>query len=81
MVLIGVREDAHGKKYYLVQNFWAKKQFLEISVEYLAASVSTIYFVSTPQPSIPSCFPTYNHLFAENGDVDKPERLLQESVR
>jgi hypothetical protein len=78
MVLIGARTDSNDRRWFLLQNWWQKKQFVEVSEEYLEACGATVYFVKTPQPKIPIEFPTQTHLFAENENIDKPERARSE---
>jgi hypothetical protein len=78
MVLIGARTDNNDKRWFLLQNWWKKKQFVEVSEEYLEACGATVYFVKTTQPKIPDEFPTQTHPFAENENIDKPERARSE---
>lgn len=58
MVLVGVRTDEAGKVYYLLQNWWPGKQFVEVSREYLLASLPPtsipFQFVETPQYYVPA---------------------------
>jgi hypothetical protein len=57
MVLVGIRVDEAGKVYYLLQNWWPGKQFVEVSKEYMLASSTSygpqFHFVTTPQYSVP----------------------------
>jgi hypothetical protein len=53
MVLIGVRIDEAGNKFFLLQNWWAQRQFIEVSLSYLEQSNATLYYVKTPQTSFP----------------------------
>jgi hypothetical protein len=58
MVLVGVRIDDAGKVYYLLQNWWPGKQFVELSREYLLASLLPVelpfHFIESPQNSVPA---------------------------
>jgi hypothetical protein len=57
MVLVGVRIDEAGMIYYLFQNWWPGKQFVEVSREYFLASLLAelpFYFIRTPQWSVPA---------------------------
>jgi hypothetical protein len=58
MVLVGVRIDDAGKLYYLLQNWWPGKEFVEVSRDYLLASLPSIgspfQFIKTPQYSVPA---------------------------
>ena len=72
MVLIGAR-TVESTTYYLLQNWWKSKQFVEVDEEYLKRSGATVYFVKTPQDEIPTQFPTTQSLYAENENLDKSE--------
>ncbi len=52
MVLIGIRKTTDGKYFFLLQNWWPSKPFLEVSSEYFACCGGIIHFV-TPS-KIPS---------------------------
>jgi len=54
MVLVGHRTDELGKQYYLLQNFWTGKQFVEVDKEYLENCNANIIFVTSPQKEISS---------------------------
>jgi len=73
MILIGARTDQKGKKLFLLQNWWKSKQFIEVDEEYLKHSFPTLYYVETPQRSIPDKFPVDFAKFAENENLDKAE--------
>ena len=74
MALIGVRQDETGKLWFLLQNWWEAKQFVEMDEEYLEASGAIVSFVKTPQHSIPTEFPVNFARFAENENgLDKSE--------
>ena len=78
MVLIGMKTKP--VRTFLIQNWWPRKQFISITEEYLIATKPTIYFVTTPQTSIPACFSTYSFRYAESVLLDRPERLLEEKL-
>jgi hypothetical protein len=46
MLIIGARRDERGKYYFLLQNWWASKFFVQVSAEYLQACVPSIYGVN-----------------------------------
>jgi hypothetical protein len=74
LVLIGVRVDAEGKRWFLLQNWWKQKQFVEVKEDYFKACAPTIYFVETPQFDIPEKFPKNYARYAENENyLDKSE--------
>jgi hypothetical protein len=66
---------------FILQNWWSRKQLISVSEEYLKAKGPRIYFVTTPQTSIPDCFSTHSFRFAETLLLDRPERLLEERVQ
>ena len=76
MILIGCRTE-ETKNYFLLQNWWKKKQFVEVDEEYLKACSPTLFYVKTPQESIPNQFPTNFAKFAENENLDKQESFAQ----
>lgn len=45
MVIVGTRTSANKQRLFLLQNSWAKKQFVEVSVEYLISAGGMIYFL------------------------------------
>jgi hypothetical protein len=74
MLIIGYRHDAENNKdYFLLQNWWTSKQFIEIDLAYLKACKPLIYFVETPQYDIPDKFVVNYSNYVEN-DLDKKER-------
>lgn len=66
--------------FFLLQNWWLKKQFVEVDAQYLQGSCALVYFVTTPQPSIPSSLPALSGQWFETDMVDKPESLFCESA-
>jgi len=72
MILIGARID-NDKEFFLLQNWWKSKQFIEVDKEYLKLSSAALYYVETPQLSIPNQFPVYYAKFSENENLDKAE--------
>eukprot|EP01129_Flabellula_baltica_P004784 TRINITY_DN1699_c0_g1_i1.p1 TRINITY_DN1699_c0_g1~~TRINITY_DN1699_c0_g1_i1.p1 ORF type:complete len:201 (+),score=38.20 TRINITY_DN1699_c0_g1_i1:632-1234(+) len=83
MVVIGTRTDKNRKMSFLLQNWWKEKQFVEVDLEYLRNSQSELVYVTTPQHTIPTKFPTTFALFAENENLDKPESfpLMEGPIR
>ena len=51
MLIIGYRKE-NDKVYYLLQNFWEKKQFIEVDGVYLKKCGATLYYVETSQNKI-----------------------------
>jgi len=79
MALVGHR-NANGKRYYLLQNWWKTKQFVEIDEDYLKKSGATIYFVETPQIEIPTNFPRVDGRYFELEAIDKAEGVCHEMM-
>ena len=52
MVMVGARRDDSGQ-YFLLQNWWKEKQFVEVSEAYLQHCSATVFFVETPQTGVP----------------------------
>lgn len=78
MALVGYRIDKSKKKFYLLQNWWEEKQFVEVDEDYLKYSGAVLYFIETPQTKIPENFATsYGSYFALDG-IDKPEGPYKE---
>jgi len=75
MALVGFRID-QGTYYYLLQNWWKDKQFVEVRHDYLKASGAVLFFIETPQNFIPKVFPTHYGKFFET--LDKPEGFAGE---
>eukprot|EP01125_Pyxidicula_operculata_P022573 TRINITY_DN9356_c0_g1_i1.p1 TRINITY_DN9356_c0_g1~~TRINITY_DN9356_c0_g1_i1.p1 ORF type:complete len:101 (-),score=14.17 TRINITY_DN9356_c0_g1_i1:23-289(-) len=75
MALVGYRKVG-DKVFYLLQNWWKKKQFVEVDEEYLENSFANVYFVETPQTEIPSNLPTQTGKYFEL-KIDRPENLLE----
>jgi hypothetical protein len=73
MALVGARTDEQGKRWFLLQNWWPKMQFVEVSESYLESSGAEVYFVKTPQPHIPTSFPQYKAAYGDSADLDKEE--------
>ncbi len=51
MLLVGVKGTGESK-IFMLQNWWRKKQFVQVSTSYLAYCLPLIYFVRTPQTEI-----------------------------
>lgn len=77
MVLIGTREDEQGHTRYLLQNWWAGKQFVEVDHLYLEGSDAFGVFTKTQQVCIPAQNPTTLSFFAET-DIDSYDRMPPE---
>jgi hypothetical protein len=79
MAFVGHRSDkVKNKSYFLLQNWWQKKQFVEVDEEYLKHSGAIVTFIETPQTHIPDNFSIHYGKFYELEGVDKPEGLWKE---
>lgn len=72
MVLIGFRKDA-DRNYFLLQNWWKNKQFIEVDSEYLHSCEAIVHFVTTAQDKIPEDFNANDGHFFETQSIDKCE--------
>lgn len=80
MAIIGYRVDQFSNKYYLLQNWWHTKQFLEVDEKYLCSCSPSFVFVKTPQTFIPSNFPQGVFRYYELEGIDKPETYPTEVI-
>lgn len=64
-------------QFFLLQNWWAEKQFVEVDLSYLAGTGATLSFIITPQMGIPSNF-TSDYLSYHESSLDKQERHVIE---
>jgi len=78
MALVGHRKDKNGTQFFLLQNWWKSKQFVELDESYLENCGASVYFVKTPQTTIPGNFSKHYGRFFELELIDKPERLPYE---
>mmetsp|Transcript_22727 Transcript_22727/g.32644 ORF Transcript_22727/g.32644 Transcript_22727/m.32644 type:complete len:333 (-) Transcript_22727:181-1179(-) len=74
MLLIGGRQAADGQFYFLLQNWWQDRFFIEVSAEYLYSSEATISFVEEEIKSIPETFTCTNSPYSET-TADACERM------
>lgn len=79
MLIIGARRDLDNKLWFLVQNWWDSKQFVQISKSYLVNCKAVCFVVKTAQNSIPTEFPTHLHTYAESEHLDKSDQLIFEN--
>jgi hypothetical protein len=73
MLLIGARE-ANGSFFFLLQNWWEDKFFVEVSAEYMFSSNALISFVAENIVEIPTTFACTNCPYSETS-IDACERL------
>jgi len=74
MVLIGVRGEGNGRR-FLLQNWWVRKQFVEVDAEYLEGCEAQIHFVRTPQGGFREELPQAAGMYAETDMIDGEDRL------
>jgi hypothetical protein len=53
MVLVGMRRDEDGQYWFLCQNWWPDRPFMEISYEYMVEAVAQVAFIDKPMMEIP----------------------------
>lgn len=78
MVVVGHRKDEAGKSFFLLQNWWKLKQFVECGAEYLMAVQPQYHFVETAQTGIPKSFASSYGAFYELEAIDKAEGHVHE---
>jgi hypothetical protein len=60
MALVGHR-STNGTQYFLLQNWWKKKQFVEVDASYLKHSGASVWFIKTPQTGVPKINMPYSY--------------------
>lgn len=78
MVLVGARVDPAKGRFFLLQNWWEGKQFVEVSEEYLTASRAVLVFVATPQTAVSRELHTHSprmHYAETERVMEKAERM------
>ena len=81
MVMVGWRKDDNDNTYLLLQNWWKKKQFVEVDRKYFKSCNTQIYFVKTPQHEIPENFPKRVGVYHELTEcIDHQEGYDPETV-
>eukprot|EP00050_Salpingoeca_kvevrii_P004545 m.255373 g.255373 ORF g.255373 m.255373 type:complete len:141 (-) comp11011_c0_seq20:332-754(-) len=58
MVIVGFKRPENGKLLFLVQNWWAQKQFVVMDENYLQACGGSLAAIETPQRNVPDEMPT-----------------------
>jgi hypothetical protein len=75
MVLIGIRATSDGRHMFLLQNWWKRRYFIEVSSEYLAKTAEPlITFIESEIDAIPKEFPVMKATYAET-QIDISEKL------
>jgi hypothetical protein len=78
MVLVGYREDEELKEtYFLLQNWWKDRYFIEVSASYLEEVQADVVFVCAKLTRIPQDLPVINAEYTETA-VDCMEALALE---
>jgi hypothetical protein len=66
MVLVGYRDDEKLKEtYFLVQNWWKDRYFIEVTASYLEAAQADVVFVREKFTNIPIHLPVINATYTE----------------
>ncbi|KAJ9464891.1 hypothetical protein DIPPA_26418 [Diplonema papillatum] len=63
MAVVGHRKEGN-KHYFLLQNWWIEKQFVEVSQDYLASSGASVSFVTKAVSEIPINYPTVSGAYS-----------------
>lgn len=74
MVIVGARRDSRSR-YFLLQNWWQRKQFVQVDEAYVRACGGRAFFVVTPQRRVPAQLPTLSGHWFEATGLDKPESM------
>ena len=81
MLIIGVRGEGAARR-FLVQNWWRRHQFVEMSLDYLESLTRrsldiSAYVACTPQLAVPAGFAQAAAPYADSGHIDarEPEGL------
>ena len=82
MLLIGARKTEDGTVYFLLQNWWSSKFFVEVTAEYLASAEATVTFVTKEKIVLPRKFKMVDAYFAQTDDtpLESDETALRELV-
>ena len=80
MLLVGYRKfnDKNGKEtiHYLLQNWWKSKAYVEVDMNFLASSKSSLRFITKKQTQMGN-FPVNEHILVEC-DIDACEQFVPE---
>lgn len=80
MLIVGARKDASGNFYYLLQNWWKGKYFLEVSAEYLeSVKPAAAYFVMKKISDYPQEYHGLTNDFLSGETLDMPDHLPVEN--
>jgi hypothetical protein len=78
MVLVGCRV-VDGKKRYLLQNWWKKKPYIEVDVDYLLSSKAAVHFIKKTQSGMGD-YPTNHESLVEcEAGIDASENFYPET--
>ncbi|KAJ3232578.1 hypothetical protein HDU78_006982 [Chytriomyces hyalinus] len=79
MLLIGCRE-AGGKVWYLLQNWWKTKAYVEVDIAYLAASECLVHFVTEKQHRMGNFLSNYEEMVECEVGLDARENFVPEGM-
>ena len=79
MLLIGARKDAHGQYYFLLQNWWDSKYFIEVTAEYLYYCRANMMYVTKDINSRRADLSVYTYVspYAETTVDDGGDEVLE----
>jgi hypothetical protein len=79
MVLVGYR-IFDGKKLYLLQNWWKKKPYIEVDVDYLLSSKATVHFIKQRQFKMGDYPTSMESLIECESGIDACENFIPEDL-
>jgi hypothetical protein len=79
MVLVGYR-IFDGKKLYLLQNWWKKKPYIEVDVDYLLSSKATVHFIKQRQLKMGDYPTSMESLIECESGIDACENFIPEDL-
>ena len=78
MVLIGARKSSEGKYFFLLQNWWEGKFFIEVSGEYISHCNAEIIFVNIPITRKAEFADFLSEALYAETSVDSPEIFFEQ---
>lgn len=78
MVLIGARKSSDGKYFFLLQNWWEGKFFIEVSGEYISHCNAEIIFVNIPITRKAELADFLSEALYAETSVDSPEIFFEQ---
>jgi len=81
MIIVGARKDPSGEYYYLLQNWWKGKYFVEVSARYLdSVKPAFATFVLKKVVDYPEVYEGLTNDFLSAETLDRPESPVKEDL-